>query len=112
MDVRFAETGARDFDEPRALLKRLQALAPRVSHAGLQATDELEDAVRKQTLIRHPAFNALGHELCPLLFMGLKIAILAAPLHGADGAHAAVELVASALIQNGLPGALFRAREQ
>ena len=44
--------------------------------------------------------------------MRLEIAVLAAPLHGADGAHAAVNLVASALVQDRLARALFGAGEK
>ena len=63
--MRLAEAGARDLDELRPFPERLEALAAAVAHARLHAADELVHARGKRPLVRHAAFDALGHELGP-----------------------------------------------
>src|SRR6185369_10986981 len=98
VNMRLAKTRARDPYELRPILQRFEAFAPAVAHACPHAADELEHARGKRPLVRYPSLDALGHELGPFLLMFLEVAVLAAPLHRADGTHAAINLVGAALV--------------
>src|SRR5512143_2889796 len=111
MHMGLAQAGARDLYELRFRPELLEVLAAAVPHARLDAAHELMHARGKRTLGRHTALNSLGNQLCLLLLMRLKVAVLAAPLHGADGTHAAVHLIGAALVKDGLARALVGAGE-
>ena len=88
--------------------ERLDVRAAAVAHAGAQATHHLEYCVGHGPLVGHTALDALGHEL---LRAGLEVAVSGAFLHGADAAHAAVDLELAALEDLALAGAFLAARE-
>src|SRR5512139_799272 len=107
-----AQARGRDLDELRPGTERLQVLAARIPHARLQAADELVHARSEGPLGGYAPLDPLGHELRFLLLMGLEIAVLASPLHGADGTHAPVGLVGAALVQDRLARALVGACQE
>src|SRR6185295_10920613 len=100
-----AQPGAGDTDEVRALLHLRDGAAARIAHARAQATEELQDDLRDGAAVRHPALDTLGYELF-VCRARLAVAVLAAAAHGAERAHAAIALVATALIQDQVPGRL------
>lgn len=57
----------------------------------------------------HASHDAFGDELLALL---LEVTVGAAFLHGVDGTHAAIDLVGTALIEDGFARAFLGAREQ
>ena len=67
--------------------------------------------VAQQAAVRHAALDALGHQLVGVRGV-LEVAVLAAQLHRAQRAHAAVALVAAALEQLHFARRLFGAGEQ
>src|SRR5688572_7046937 len=82
-----------------------------VAHAGAQATDHLVDEVAQRPAVRHAAFDAFGNQLAGGLHVGLAVAVLAALDHGAHRAHAAVGLIAAALVDDHFAGALIQPSE-
>ena len=56
---------------------------------------------------RHHSLDPLRNQLHLALHIALEIAVLAPFLHGADGAHAAIALVGTALVEDGVAGRLF-----
>ena len=88
--------------------------AAAVAHAGLQAADQLVDDEGQRALVRHAALDAFGHELHLLQLVVLEVAVAAALAlaHRFERAHAAVELVGAALVENRLARALFGAGEE
>ena len=80
-----------------------------VAHGGTKAAHQLEYGVGKRSLVRHAAFNAFGYQL---LGVFLEIAVLAAVGHGGQGAHAAVGLEGTALIDFHFAGGLLGSGEQ
>src|SRR5215213_2168816 len=98
--------------EARVLLELLYVAAARVAHARAEAADELGDHVRERALVRDAALDAFGDELRLHLGRLLRVAILRALAHRADGAHAAVRLERAPLVENQLARRLFGAREE
>src|SRR5581483_1152851 len=109
--VALAVGGVADADEARLLAQLGERSAAEVAHAGAEPADELVDVRRERPLVRHPALDALGHELHVLLVL-LEVAIAAPGAHGAERAHPAVHLVGPALVEDGLAGALLGAGEE
>ena len=96
------------------LLHLLDGGAAAVAHAGAQAAGHLVDDGDHRALVGHAALDAFGHQLVGVRVAGgrfLEVAVGAALLHGADRAHAAVALVAAALVQHDLARRLFGAGE-
>src|SRR5262245_17986856 len=106
-----AHTGGADTHEAGVALELLDGGDTAVAHAGAQAADQLEHHVAQRALVRHAAFDALGHQL-RARFAGLEVAVAAALIHGADRAHAAVLLVGAAFPQDRFARALFGTGEQ
>src|SRR3990167_3452364 len=109
-----ADTGRGDLDELRLVAHVFNAGATAVAHGGPQATGHLEDDGDDRALVGHAAFDALGHQFVGVRVPGaglLEIAVGAALLHGTNGAHAAVALVAAALVQHDLARRFFGAGE-
>src|SRR4029079_12340763 len=79
---------------------------------GAQAADELVDVIAQAALEGHHAFDAFGDELGLVLDRALAVALLRAADHRALGAHAAVDLVAAALVDHHFAGAFLAAREE
>src|SRR5690349_24836472 len=102
MDVRLTQALRRDADEPGLGAHVLDVASPAVAHAALQAADELEDRLGERAAVGHAPLDAFGHELALLVDIGLEIAVPAALPHGANRAHAAIDLVAAALIKDDL----------
>src|SRR5690349_6338712 len=109
MNMRLADAGARDLDELRARAHVVDGRAAGVAHARAQAADELPDHRDGAALVRHAAFDALGHKLVDVHVRVLEVAVGGAFLHGAEGAHAAIGFVGAALeeldLARGLRGA-------
>ncbi len=103
--MRFTDAGGGDLDELGLVVHLGDRGAAAVAHGGAHATSHLEDDADHAALVGHAAFDALGHQLVGVGVAGgrfLEVAIRAALLHGADGAHAAVALVAAALVEDDL----------
>src|SRR6201746_383436 len=109
-----AQPGRGDADEARARLHLLDRRRAAVAHRLAQATDDLVDDPGERPLVGHATLDALGHELVGARHVALEVAILGgrARLHRAERAHAAVLLVALALHEDDLAGALVDACEQ
>src|SRR5207245_554126 len=101
-------------DKPGAGAQRIDGGTSAIAHRRADTTHELMDHGGKRALVRHPSFDALGDELLGgvLALRILKIAIARAFLHRAERAHAAIALVRAALVELGLTGRFFGAREQ
>src|SRR5215475_5781827 len=112
VDVALAQPRRRDLDEPGLGVQLGDRGAAEVAHRRAQPADELVRRLAQRSLVRHAALDALGHELLRCLDVALEVAILRAVLHRADRAHAAVRLVAAALVQDDLAGRLVGAGEQ
>src|SRR6185295_15523459 len=102
--VALADARRRDLDELGALAHFIDRGATAIAHGGTQAAGHLEDDRDHRALVGHPAFDALGHQLVGVrvggLVVFLEVAIGRAGLHRADRAHAAVALVAAALVED------------
>src|SRR3569623_3518988 len=85
-----------------------------VAHRSTQPADELVDRLAQRALVRDAALDAFRHELLRLIVrdVGLEVAVLRPFLHRADRAHAAVALVAAALVQDDLARRFIGAGEQ
>src|SRR6185369_15958883 len=87
-----------------------------VAHAGAEAADELLDDEGERALVGHAALDALGHELHAelgaLLVLHVAVPAAFALAHRFEGAHAAIELVGAALVQDRLARALLGAGEE
>src|SRR4029077_14359277 len=96
--VALTQAGSGDAYEAR-LLHLLDRRRAAVAHRLAQAADQLVEHDPDRALVRDAALDALGDELVDVLDVTLKVPVLrvAACLHGAERAHAAVLLVALAL---------------
>src|SRR3989344_872733 len=110
--VAFADTGGGDLDELGLVVHLFDRGATAVAHGGAHAARHLVDDADHGALVGHTAFDAFGHELVSVGVAGarlLEVAVGTALLHGANGAHAAVALVAAALEQDDFAGRFFGA---
>src|SRR5690606_18091236 len=82
-----------------------------VAHGRAQATGELVDDAADRAAVRHPALDALRHQLVGVGRI-LEVAVLGPLLHRAQRTHAAVALVAAALEQLDLARGFLGAGEQ
>src|SRR5690606_37651602 len=98
-------------DELRVRAKVLDGARARVAHARAETADELVEDRRERAAVRHAPLDALGHELL-VGGAALAVAVLAALPHRAERAHAAIHLVAAALVEHEVAGRLVRAREE
>src|SRR5262245_7475419 len=80
MHVAFAQAGASDAHETRALLHLGDGLAAGIAHPRAQAADELRDDLRNRAAVGHTALDALGHQLL-VRGAGLSVAVFAALAH-------------------------------
>ena len=94
------------------LLHLANAAGPAIAHARAQAADVLHHHFRQRSFVGHPAFDAFGHELFEVVFDVLEIAVFRTQGHRAEGAHAAVDLKLSTVVDDRLAGSLFYAGEQ
>ena len=83
-----------------------------IAHARTQTARELIDHLLHRSLVGHAAGNALGHQLLHVLRVGLEVAVLRAVLHGLQRAHAAIALELTAVVDDGVAGALLGASHQ
>src|SRR5512140_2857020 len=112
MDVALTHAGRGDLHEFGAVAQFLDRRAAAISHAGTHPTAHLEHDGNHGALVGHSALDALGNELVGVGVSGgrfLEIAVRTALLHGADGAHATIALVAATLIQDDFAGRLLGA---
>src|SRR5581483_1861560 len=96
--VRLAQPRAGDPYELRAL-HRVDRGRAAVAHRLAEAADDLVQHGADRALVRHARLDALGHELLDVLDVALEVTVLrvAARLHRAERAHAAIRLEALAL---------------
>ena len=92
MDVRLAHTGRGDLDKFGSGAHLFNGGAAAVAHACAKSPDHLVKNGKYAALVWHPAFYALGNQFIGVIGRVLEIAVGGAVLHGADGAHAAIEL--------------------
>src|SRR6218665_2369762 len=114
VDVALTDACGSDLDELGLVLHVGNGGATAVAHARANAASHLEDDRDNRALVRHTTLDAFGHELVGVGVAGgrfLEVAVGAALLHGTDAAHAAIALVAAALVQDDFAGCLFGARE-
>ena len=111
MHMALTHAGVADLHEGRLAAHILDGRAPNVTHRRAQSASELVDDVAQGAAIRNAAFDAFGHELVGVGRI-LEITVLAALLHRADRAHAAIALVAAALEQFDLARRFLGARKQ
>src|SRR4029079_9787456 len=109
--VALAQPLARDADELPVFAQITEGARRGVAHAGTEPADELLHDARERAAVRHTALDAFGDELF-VRCAGLSVAILAAALHRAERAHAAVHLVTSALVEHELSGRFVGAGEE
>src|SRR5262249_21145266 len=104
---------AGDLHEARLGAELLDALAAGVAHARAQAAHHLVHDRAHRALVRNAALDAFRHQLLDFARRVLEVAILRAlrGAHRAERAHAAIRLVAAALVELDLAGRLFRACE-
>ena len=60
-----------DLHKLRLAVQRAHILAPQITHARLQAADQLMDVKRKRSFIRDPALNSFRHEFIRIRDVGL-----------------------------------------
>src|SRR5690554_2086601 len=111
VDVALLQRRLRDAHEARLLAQLGEVRRAAVAHARAQAAEQLVDAAGEAAPVGHAALDALGHELGRLDVV-LEVAVARALGHRAERAHAAVELVGAALVEDGLARRLVGAREQ
>ena len=101
-------------DEARVALHLFDSSGADVAHRLAQPADELIDHVRQRPLVRHAPLDALGDQARLLADAALEVTVLAvaAALHGADGSHAAIVLVALALQDHQIAGTLIHSDQQ
>ncbi len=109
MDVAFAQPRRSHPQETRPLLKFANVLAAAVAHAGPQSTYQLIHQLGERPFVRHAALDALRHQLAAGV---LRVAVRRSLRHRAHGAHAAVALERTPLIQNRLARAFFGSGQQ
>src|SRR5712691_5383578 len=105
----FPQTGRGDADERRAL-HLLDRGCAAVAHRLAQSADQLMQDRRERPLVGDTTFDALGNKLVHVLDVALEVAVLRerARAHRAHRSHAAVLLVALALVDDHLSGSLVR----
>src|SRR5512138_3877041 len=109
VDVALLEPRRGDADEARLHPELRDRLAAEVAHAAAEPAHELEDGHLDGALVRHAPLDALRDELVGVGHVRLEVAVLRPLLHGAEGAHAAVLLVAAALVEDHLARRLLGA---
>ena len=118
--VTFLQARSRDLHE-LGLLQLLDGGRAGVAHRRTQAAGQLEDHRRQRPTERHPAFDALGHQLVFRQRVVLEVAVLGVALpeprarpalHGSERAHAAVALELFAVDEDQLARRLCGAGQQ
>ena len=104
----FLQRSSGNLHELAVLLQLLNGCRAAVSHTGPQAAHKLEYRILHGSLICHASFHAFRNQLLRVL---LEIAVLAAVLHRRNGAHPAVYLILSSLIQLKCSRAFIASRE-
>ena len=87
----------------------INTMARKVYDKMTKAAEQLEDGVAQRTLVGHAAFHAFRNKLLRIL---LEVAILAALLHRCEGAHAAIDLELTTLIDFQRARRFLGARQQ
>src|SRR5688500_1223437 len=73
-----------------------------VTHSRAQASDELVNEIAQRTAVRDAPFHALGHEFSAPGVGLLSVAVGRALNHRSHAPHAAIGLVATALVDDRL----------
>ena len=105
----FTQARRRDLTEGGVLEQVVEGAGTHITHTGTQTAHELVDGFHHMATVRHAAHDAFGDQL---LAAFLEVTVGAAVLHGVDGAHAAVDLVGTALVEDGFARAFFGTGEQ
>ena len=109
VDMAFAQARGGDFHHLGFFEEFLNGRRAAVAHTGADAAHKLVNGLAGQAAEGHASHDAFGDELLALL---LEVTVGAAFLHGVDGPHAAIDLVGTALIEDGFARAFLGAREQ
>src|SRR5690606_23308320 len=114
MHVAFADAGGGDADELGFGAHFFHVAATGEAHAGAQAADQLEDDGGHRAFVGHAAFDAFGHQFGGAGFDVLEVSVAGAValVHGAERAHAAVGLVAAALVEFDVAGGFLGAGQE
>ena len=112
----FAQASVGDTDETATFRHFGDVVSADVEHGLVQATDHLVQHCVQRSAVRHFAFNAFRNDLVVRGDVGLEVAILGVGLlatrsHGAEGAHATVQLVLLAVQQHLLTRSFLAACE-
>src|SRR5690606_6701540 len=102
VDVAFLQARPGDPDEARPRAHLVDGAVAGVAHGGAEAADQLVDDIAGRPLVGHLALDPLGHQLVRARDLLLEVAVGRAAGHGADAAHAAIALVAAALVEKDL----------
>src|SRR5262249_22319937 len=104
--VALLETRGRDAHELRVLAQIAERARAEVAHPGTETANQLLHDEGERSLVRDPALDALGHELhaevLALVVLEVAVAAALALAHRLERAHAAIELVGTALVQDRL----------
>src|SRR5690606_14444881 len=111
MNVRFPDTGSRNFHELGLGAHVFNAGAPAVAHGSTNATHKLVDDGQDTAFVGNPPFDAFRNELVGVVGGILEVAIGRAIGHGAKAAHAAIGLVGTTLVEHHFAGGFFGAGE-
>src|SRR5688572_1726729 len=112
VNVALAQAGRADAHELRLGAQLVDGAAAGVAHARAQTAEELVDRLGEPAAVGHAPLDALGDQLAGLGHLGLEVAVLGAGAHGAQRAHAAVDLVAAPLVEDDLARRLVGAGEE
>ena len=111
MGMALLHAGVGDADE-LGVVQVLDGCGSAVAHAASESADELIDDFLDGALVGDSPGNAFGHELLGVLDVSLEVAVLRAALHGFEGAHAAVALELTSVVDDGVAWAFFRSGHQ
>src|SRR5262245_2447556 len=99
-------------DEASARAQLFDVPCPAITHAGPQPADQLINKRRQGPFVRHASFDPLGHQLAAVALRrsdsafgarryhstGLSVTFARAGDHGAERAHAAINLEAASFV--------------
>src|SRR4051812_36621658 len=100
----FRHAGGGDAAEFGLGAKLFDVFRAAITHAGAEPADELVDEIAQRPAVWHAAFHPFRHELAAIAHAGLAIAVARAGDHRSHRAHAAIALVAPALVDDQFAG--------
>src|SRR5690606_6070567 len=94
-----AQAGARDTNEARLFLKRLDVGSAHVTHRRLEAPGKLVQYACNRALVGNLALDTFRHQLQRVANLRLEVAVRRTACHGAHRTHAAIRLEGAPLVQ-------------